>query len=509
MSREPDCPTASVRLNDDRELLDEYLLRRSQEAFAVLVRRHINLVYFTALRRVGGNRQAAEDVAQTVFIALARKANEARQRPSLAGWLFKAARFAAAQAVRAEQRRGRREQEAHALNLNREEATWDRAGSLIDEAMEKLSDVDREMVLLRYFESRPFADIGAHYGLSADAARRRVERALEKMKRRLGRRGFASAGAALASTLGAHAAQTAPAHLAGQISAAALAKAGWGGGAAIGAGKTAAWSAAWKVGLGASAIVIASVSFQGWQRWEKWRRLAPYDSLRRPEAGAPAAEPESSDALGERSSAASHSDSRPSKAAAAGRGNSALGRAGRYESAEQQLAALETVVRTLSADQRQRALQIYQNLSDVMDSLDPATRPDTGEPSRRDSWRAVRSLLTPEQRVLYDANRSLIQLGESGNAERQVVRNAVFRSLAGSTEVRSLVGDVVRMNVRKMAVQWRRLSGESRPSIVQGYIVVHVDGSDDSAEFKAYWTVDKAGNVAVTEVDPWDPAVAP
>ncbi len=94
----------------DSELLGEYARRNSQDAFAELVQRHINLVYSTALRQVGGDAHLAQDVAQTVFTALARKGRRLLRRQSLSGWLYTCARFAGAEAVRTESRRRIREE---------------------------------------------------------------------------------------------------------------------------------------------------------------------------------------------------------------------------------------------------------------------------------------------------------------------------------------------------------------------------------------------------------------
>src|SRR5512147_1381624 len=97
-------------MTPDAQLLHDYATTNSQEAFGELVRRHVNLVYSTALRQVGGDTYLAKDVAQTVFTDLARKAHSLSRRPTLSGWLYTSARFAAAKAVRAEQRRRGREE---------------------------------------------------------------------------------------------------------------------------------------------------------------------------------------------------------------------------------------------------------------------------------------------------------------------------------------------------------------------------------------------------------------
>ena len=103
-------------MTEDTHLLGRYLEDRSEEAFTELVNRHVNMVYFAALRRVGGDRHLADDVTQRVFADLARKAPSLKTRAVLAGWLYTSTRFAAAQAVRTERRRRIYEQEVHAMN---------------------------------------------------------------------------------------------------------------------------------------------------------------------------------------------------------------------------------------------------------------------------------------------------------------------------------------------------------------------------------------------------------
>src|SRR5258707_1188143 len=85
---------------EDAELLRRYAAEKSQEAFAELVRRRVNLVYSVALRQCGGDAQLAEDVTQRVFADLARKAAELARRPVLSGWLYRSAQYAATNVVR-------------------------------------------------------------------------------------------------------------------------------------------------------------------------------------------------------------------------------------------------------------------------------------------------------------------------------------------------------------------------------------------------------------------------
>src|SRR5215208_1045986 len=103
-------------MTTDGELLQRYATANSESAFAELVQRHLGLVYAAALRQLGGDAHLAQDVAQTVFTALARKASALGDRASLAGWLYLGTHHAAAQVVRADQRRRTREQEAHAMH---------------------------------------------------------------------------------------------------------------------------------------------------------------------------------------------------------------------------------------------------------------------------------------------------------------------------------------------------------------------------------------------------------
>jgi RNA polymerase sigma factor (sigma-70 family) len=213
-------------MTTDGELLQRYATENSEAAFAELVQRHLGLVYAAALRQLGGDAHLAQDVAQAVFTDLARKASTLGNRVSLAGWLYLGTHHAAAQVVRANQRRRTREQEAHAMHEilapDGAAADWDRLRPILDEVLRALNDTDREAVLLRYFERRPFAEIGVALALCEDAARMRVDRSLEKLRVLLGRRGIDSTAAALSTLLAAQAVIAAPAGLATTITGTAL-----------------------------------------------------------------------------------------------------------------------------------------------------------------------------------------------------------------------------------------------------------------------------------------------
>src|SRR5438093_2162221 len=98
----------------DQQLLRDYTERRSEAAFAELVRRHVDLVYSAALRMVR-DPHLAQDVAQGAFVALAQNALQLTDRPVLSGWLHRTAQNLAANTIRSDVRRRAREQEAVAM----------------------------------------------------------------------------------------------------------------------------------------------------------------------------------------------------------------------------------------------------------------------------------------------------------------------------------------------------------------------------------------------------------
>jgi RNA polymerase sigma factor (sigma-70 family) len=214
-------------MQDDRELLRCYAEDGSQAAFSELVRRHLNLVYFSALRRARGATHLAQDISQTVFIALARHAGSLRRETVVAGWLYIATRNAAAKAMRTETRRMRREQEAHTMHEEPAamDAEWERIRLQLDGALDDLEARDRDAVLLRCVQNRPYAEIGDALRISNDAARMRVERALEKLRDSLTRRGITSTTAALTVALEIQAKASAPDGLSAAIGQAVLAHA--------------------------------------------------------------------------------------------------------------------------------------------------------------------------------------------------------------------------------------------------------------------------------------------
>ena len=220
---------------DDAELLRRYAEDHSEDAFTELVHRRLGLVYSAALRRVGHDAQLAEDVAQKVFTDLARKAPSLTGRASLAGWLYVSSQVAAAEIVRTERRRKARETNAHTMQTLLHDSVptpdWHHLRPVLDEVIVTLRDQEREAIALRFFEQRSFAEVGAALRLTEEAARKRVERALEKLRAVLARRGITSTTAMLTLALGELAPNAAPFGLATKIAGHALAK-----GTALGTG---------------------------------------------------------------------------------------------------------------------------------------------------------------------------------------------------------------------------------------------------------------------------------
>lgn len=213
-------------MTSDGDLLRRYAEAGSEDAFAELVRRHLDLVYSAALRQVNGDAHLAQDVAQKVFSDLARKAESVASHPALTGWLYTSTHFAANNAVRTEQRRHLHEQEADSMRElildSGPDMDWTRLRPALDAVMHELNEADREAILLRFFDNRRLAEIGERLGLSEDAARKRVDRALDKLREHFAQRGIRTTAAALSVVIAANAVQAAPVGLTTVISAAAV-----------------------------------------------------------------------------------------------------------------------------------------------------------------------------------------------------------------------------------------------------------------------------------------------
>jgi RNA polymerase sigma factor (sigma-70 family) len=213
-------------MTEDLELLSRYATERSEAAFSEFTQRNVDLVYSAALRLVNGDVPSAEDVAQQVFTEAARQAKTLSRHSALVGWLYTTTRNVALRMNRTEQRRKAREQEANTMNEllhdDSPAADWTQLGPVLEEVMHELDERDRHAVLLRFFRNKPLKEVGAALNLNENAARMRVERALDKMRGKLAGRGISTTAGVLAAAMAANAVQAAPAGLASTISASAV-----------------------------------------------------------------------------------------------------------------------------------------------------------------------------------------------------------------------------------------------------------------------------------------------
>ena len=220
-------------MTSDLDLLRQFARENAQDAFAEIVRRHLNLVYSAALRQVR-SPQLAEEVAQLVFADLARGAGKISGTgvplvSSLTPWLYAVTRRTAVDVIRKESRSQLREQIAVEMNtMNATESgagvppVWSEIEPFLDEAMHTLDDTDRAAVLLRFFENKSLREVGATLGTSDDAAQKRVSRAVERLREFFSKRNITIGASGLVVLISANAVQAAPVGLTATISAAAV-----------------------------------------------------------------------------------------------------------------------------------------------------------------------------------------------------------------------------------------------------------------------------------------------
>jgi RNA polymerase sigma factor (sigma-70 family) len=205
-----------VKSLTDPQLLNEYARQGSEDAFAELVHRHIDFIHSAAVRMVC-DTQLAGDVTQGVFLALAQNASQLSDRAVLSGWLHRTTQNLAANAVRADVRRRAREQEAAAMNellVPEPDAAWEDIAPRLDAALNELEEPDREALLLRYFEHKSAREMAPILGISDEAAQKRVNRAVERLRDLIAKRGVTVGAAGLLVLISTNAVQSAPAGLA-------------------------------------------------------------------------------------------------------------------------------------------------------------------------------------------------------------------------------------------------------------------------------------------------------
>jgi RNA polymerase sigma factor (sigma-70 family) len=246
---------------DDIALLREYAASNSETAFETLVTRRVGFVYSAALRQVR-DPHLAEEVTQAVFIILAQKAGRIPETAILTGWLFKTTRFVALAQTRSAAKRRQREQDAHMqteLEPAAPDLLWEQMAPMLDEALASLSERDRQAILLRFFEGKSLAEVGNTLKTGEDTARKRVTRALEKLRKHFSRRGVASTSAIIAAGISANSVHSAPVALAKSATTAAIAKGAAASGSTLtlikGALKLMAWTKA-KIAIAVGLTVL-------------------------------------------------------------------------------------------------------------------------------------------------------------------------------------------------------------------------------------------------------------
>ena len=276
-------------MTDSQRLLADYAANGSERAFQELVARYVDLVYSTAIRLVEGDTHRAKDVAQTVFLDLARTAARLSPNSMLGGWLHRHTCFVARTVMRGERRRQARERQAmemSALN-NHPDTALAEIAPVLDEVINELGADDRDAILLRFFEQRNLRSVGEALGINENVAQKRVARAVQELANLLRRRGFTLPAAALATGLAAEAVTAAPAGLALGIAATVCADTGAAGGAALTTAKVAV-IAKIKVGVICATLAAGLVTVLFLQYQSKARLRA--ESAPAPE---PAVQPES------------------------------------------------------------------------------------------------------------------------------------------------------------------------------------------------------------------------
>ena len=245
--------------------LADFVLRGDEQAFALIVRRYVGLVYSSARRQLG-DADLAEEATQAVFIVLAKKAESVKSAGVLAGWLVSTTRFVCQDLLKRQRRRIHHEQKAAAMKQEADDggmkSAWEEMSPVLDEALSRLKEPERSAVTMRFLENREMTEVAAALGISREAAAKRIERALNKMRARLAGKGVVTSTAVISAVMAKHGMEAASSALNNMATTAGLAAAkGVAGGAAAVAAKGAiglmAIAKAKTLGLAAIVLFLA------------------------------------------------------------------------------------------------------------------------------------------------------------------------------------------------------------------------------------------------------------
>jgi RNA polymerase sigma-70 factor (ECF subfamily) len=173
---------------NDHQLLCAYF-EGDEQAFETLVEKYFRMVYAVAARQTGDSH-LAEEIAQSVFLILCRKARGLSSKTSIPGWLLRTTRFVSWDAIKMRRRRDRNEQKL-AMNLEQEVSTKAEPGVmelLLEEAIQTLRSDEQAGIVARFFEGKDFVEIAEMFAITEDAARKRTSRCLAKLQRFMVRR---------------------------------------------------------------------------------------------------------------------------------------------------------------------------------------------------------------------------------------------------------------------------------------------------------------------------------
>ena len=241
----------------ETELLQAFTENRSEDAFADLVRRYAGLVYSTAKRRLA-NAALAEDITQIVFIRLAKRPPKVRSDAELAAWLHRTTVNVTIDLWRSETRRRARELQAVVMEpATPQTAVWEEISPKLDDALNQLTDDDRQALLLRFFSRKTMREVGTVLGVSEDAAKMRVSRAVDRLRTQLGVGSTVCTAAMLGTLLLEHSVEAVPGQLVARLTAMKLPAAA--GVAGIG-GLFGAFLQISKLKLAAGAVVLAVIA---------------------------------------------------------------------------------------------------------------------------------------------------------------------------------------------------------------------------------------------------------